>query len=66
MSVTEAEQKSALELVDESKETEEICKKLHAIIKRPGSVDKMKAIRVDANGKLVQTIPPPPSNNQAE
>jgi hypothetical protein len=47
-------------LATEAKECAEIVKKLHAVLRRPGSIAKMRAIRVNEKGQPVSTLPPPP------
>lgn len=56
------ERDSISALVEETKETEEMAEKLHDLLKRKGSVDKMRAIRVDLLGHIITEPPPPPDD----
>jgi hypothetical protein len=58
MSISEKERESMRALVEESKETEEIARKLNACLKRDrGSVSRMRAVRT---GLGIESLTPPP------
>lgn len=62
MAISEKEHESIRALVDESKETEEIAKKLEACLKRDHkSADKLRAVLASAGIETLATplLPPP-------
>lgn len=60
MAITKEERTSTNALVDEANEALEIAKRLHAVLRRPGSVARMRAIRVNELGQPITEPPPAP------